>query len=121
MKALLYVFLGGGVGSVLRYFISSVSTRFFSVGIFPIGTLLINVLGSFLIGYFSGSFLKEDTPLKYLLITGFCGGFTTFSAFSIENVTLWQNGQTGMAVLYVVNSVFLGILSVFAGLYLAKG
>lgn len=120
LKALLYVFLGGGVGSVLRYWLSLLSTRFFSVGVFPIGTLLINILGSFLIGYFSGCFVREDY-LKYLLITGFCGGFTTFSAFSMENVTLWQSGQIGMALLYVATSVLLGILSVFVGIYLSKG
>lgn len=65
--------------------------------------------------------MKEDSAYKYLLITGFCGGFTTFSAFSMENVSLWQNGQIGWVFLYIMSSVIFGILAVFLGLQLGKG
>ena len=115
LTTVLYVFLGGGVGSLVRYFISYYTSRWFSVGGFPIGTFIVNILGCLLIGYLANIFIKVDSPMKFLLITGFCGGFTTFSTFSLENYNLWQQGQYGILSLYVLLSVILGIIAVLVG------
>lgn len=119
MKALIYVFLGGGAGSIFRFMISNYAHKLPMAGSFPIGTLLANVFGCFCIGIFSSLF-KENEYLKYLLVTGFCGGFTTFSTFSMENITLWQSGQYGILVLYLVLSIALGLSAVYLGSQLLK-
>jgi CrcB protein len=88
-----------------------------------LATLIINVLGSLLIGLFIGILAKyypENHPLKFLLIVGFCGGFTTFSSFASENYTLFQNGQQLHAYLYIIASVLLTIMAVGIGNYLTK-
>ena len=119
MKALIYVFIGGGVGSIFRFMISNYAHKLPMAGCFPLGTLLANVLGCFCIGIFSSLF-KENEYLKYLLVTGFCGGFTTFSTFSMENITLWQSGQYGILVLYLTLSIALGLSAVYLGSQLLK-
>lgn len=120
MKVLLYVFLGGGLGSVLRFYTSVLTAQLYKTGTFPLATFLVNVLGCLLIGMFSGYFIKADNSLKFLLITGFCGGFTTFSAFSAENLSLWQNGNHAMLIAYILLSVFAGVAAVYAGLQFGK-
>lgn len=104
------------MGSILRYLISFHTQKLWKINSFPLGTLAVNVLGCFMIGFLTSSLIKNDDGLKYLLITGLCGGFTTFSAFSIENYSLWESQQFGMMVLYITLSVLLGIIAVFAGL-----
>lgn len=108
--------IGGAAGSVLRYAISLWLTR--AHGDFPLATLLVNVTGSFLLAFFARAFSTPDSSavLRAALTIGFCGGFTTFSTFSAEFVTLVQEGRTLRATLYVAISVLVGIVAVMAGL-----
>lgn len=119
MKTIFLIFIGGGVGSVFRFWVSTHMQRFLSIQQFPVGTLLVNVLSCILIGYLTAIF-KDNPPLKYLFITGFCGGFTTFSTFSMESFQLWQLGNYSMAVAYIALSILLGLLGVFLGFNLVK-
>lgn len=120
IKNLLYIFLGGGAGSVLRFLISNYTQKTVNINNFPLGTFLVNVLGCFLIGWLTAYFVRVDSYLKFLLITGFCGGFTTFSAFSAENFSLWQSGNDGMLILYILLSVIVGFGAVYLGLLMVK-
>lgn len=120
MKQALLVFLGGGAGSVLRFVISK---NLNPVTTLPLGTLLVNIIGSLLIGLFLGLGLKEEylSPNTTLLLaTGFCGGFTTFSAFSYENQALLKSGDYLSFGIYTAGSIFLGIAAVLAGLWLSR-
>lgn len=120
MKVLFYIFIGGGLGSVLRFLVSNYSEKLWNIKGFPVGTFTVNILGCFLIGLASAYFLKVDNYLKFLIIAGFCGGFTTFSAFSIENYTLWQEGNYGILALYIGLSVIVGLIAVYAGFAVLK-
>lgn len=119
-KQLLYIFLGGGFGSVLRFLVSNFTQKLWNVNSFPMGTFVVNMVGCFLIGIFSTYSLKIDNYLKFLLITGFCGGFTTFSTFSAENISLWQNGNYGILIFYILLSVVLGFCLVYLGINISK-
>lgn len=112
MKNLLFVMLGGGAGSALRYLISQWLGK---VGHFPLSTFLVNVLGSFAIGWLLTHFGNSQQALKLLLITGFCGGFTTFSTFSAENMQLVEDGQYSTFVLYALGSLVLGLAAAYLG------
>lgn len=122
MKQLLFIGVGGFIGSIARYLVSKLNLtwQFYNI---PMGTLVVNIIGSLLIGLISGLLVHQLTSsenLKLFLITGICGGFTTFSAFTFENLQLIQTGHTGTAVIYTIVSVFLGILAVIGGLCLSK-
>ena len=123
MKEFLFVFVGGGIGSSLRYLVSLLWKQFISQPsvsnpiLFPWPTLVANVLGCFLIGLFyahaSSWHLKPDTTL--LLTTGLCGGLTTFSTFSWESISLLRSEQTTLFLLYLILSLLLGFLALLAG------
>ncbi|HMQ05862.1 MAG TPA: fluoride efflux transporter CrcB [Saprospiraceae bacterium] len=112
----LYVFIGGGIGSVFRYSLSKWIP--FYHGHFPFATLIANILASLILGLLLGFSFKYNIndEYKWLLMAGFCGGFSTFSTFSAECITLLERQQPAMMVLYIVISVLTGIFAVFAGL-----
>jgi CrcB protein len=90
---------------------------------FPLATFIANVIGCFLIGLFLGILAKNeltDSNLKWFLVTGFCGGFTTFSAFGMENFNLLQNNNTLLAFSYIALSIILGLFAVWFGLFVTK-
>ncbi|WP_255489801.1 fluoride efflux transporter CrcB [Dysgonomonas sp. 25] len=112
---ILLVGLGGGLGSILRFLTSTYINRWY-IQAFPMGTFVVNIVGCFLIGLLmamAGKYLNED--LRLLLITGFCGGYTTFSTFSAENMFLLQNGNYATLGLYILASVAVGLLAVWLG------
>lgn len=122
IKTLLLIGLGGAFGSIFRYLIHWITSKYFQSS-FPLSTFLVNVLGSLLIGLFIGylsKYFPENHPLKFLLIVGFCGGFTTFSSFALENYNLFQNNLQITAYLYILTSIILTISAVGLGSYLSK-
>lgn len=121
MKQALLVFVGGGFGSVARYFLGKWLNNLETS--IPYGTMLSNVLGSFLIGLFLGYLSKSGNVSQtqtLLLATGFCGGFTTFSTFAYENHIFLKNGDYFSFLPYTLGSLILGFLAVFLGLHLSK-
>ena len=120
--AFVLIFVGGGLGSMSRHAVNEASSSLVSVN-FPYGTLFVNVIGSLAMGLLAGwfAFRGEGGPLlRLFLATGFLGGFTTFSAFSLDAVLLWERGQTSVAFLYVGGSLGATILSVFVGLAIIR-
>lgn len=120
MKSLFYIFIGGGFGSVLRFLISNYTQKLWNIKDFPMGTFTVNIIGCFLIGMASAYFLKVDNYLKFLIIAGFCGGFTTFSTFSLENYSLWQDGNYFILGTYILLSILLGLVAVIGGFMIFK-
>ena len=121
MKSFLLVFLGGGLGSGLRYLVTITMNQYSKV--LPFGTFTVNMLGCLLIGLILGYVQRENTLTSnqtLLLATGFCGGFTTFSAFANENLELIKNGELFNFSVYTIGSVLIGILAVFIGFYLTN-
>lgn len=119
MSAYLAIAIGGALGSMARYATGIYVGRWLGTA-FPWGTLLINIIGSFLIGAFAESFaLRWDASpsTRVFLVVGICGGFTTFSTFSLDIVTLINRGELLVAGVYIVASVALGIAALYGGLY----
>ena len=121
LKTLLIIGFGGAIGSMLR-FLTTVLVQKWWPGQFPLATFIANVVGCFLIGLFIGLLEKHQLgspEWKWFLITGFCGGYTTFSAFGYENFSLLQNNSL-MAFGSIALSVVIGIMAVWFGLFIAK-
>jgi CrcB protein len=122
MTKLLVIFLAGGAGSVARYLVSGWVQRQGTES-FPLGTLVVNVLGCLLIGFltaaFSGRFLLRE-EYRIMITVGFIGGFTTFSTFGLETFTLLDDGQVMRAMMNVLLSVALGMVAVWFGYRLAQ-
>ena len=121
MKSFLLVFLGGGLGSALRYLVASAMNQYSKV--LPFGTFTVNIIGCLLIGMILGYAQRENTLTSnqtLLLATGFCGGFTTFSAFANENLELIKNGEIFNFSVYTTGSILVGVLAVFIGFYLTN-
>jgi CrcB protein len=114
IKNLLLVGLGGGIGSMLRY----AAALLIGSKYFPYATFAVNIIGCFVIGIVFALSMKDEASLnswKLFIATGICGGFTTFSAFSLENMGLLQNGKIGLAFIYITLSIVLGIAATFLG------
>lgn len=121
MKQILLVFLGGGIGSCLRFLISKYSNHYFNSVV--LGTFLVNLIGCLIIGIVLGlsiknTFLTQNQAL--ILTTGFCGGFTTFSAFSAENFAMFKAGELFQLSAYTLASVLLGMVAVGIGFWLSR-
>jgi len=121
-KAIMLVGLGGGLGSILRYLSSQLTNKIPNLS-FPLGTFLVNIAGCLLVGILIGLFSRAEFAnpnWKFLLITGFCGGFTTFSAFSAESISMFQSGNSFLAILYIAASVLVGLLAVWLGMVVVE-
>lgn len=114
---------GGAFGAVARYGVGVASVKLFGHG-FPWGTLIVNIVGSFLMGLLIAKLAQMDgvsQDVRHLCATGFLGAFTTFSTFSLDFVTLWERGEMLHAALYMVASVVVGIAALFLALWLMRG
>ena len=120
-KYLLLIGSGGFLGSISRYGVQGLVTKHFHWS-FPLGTLLVNIAGCLVIGFLWGLTEKPhhlSKSWRFFLATGFCGGFTTFSSFSLENMTLLRHGAYSQFFLYTSLSLFLGLLAVYTGFILS--
>jgi CrcB protein len=121
LKNILLVGIGGFVGSIGRYLLSQfVELRIFTS--FPLGTFAVNIIGCFIIGLLYGLTIRgaASPEIRFLLATGFCGGFTTFSTFSLESMTLLQDGQFWFVFLYMAGSLLAGLAAVWIGFLIIK-
>lgn len=122
MKAILIIWLGGGIGSVFRYLVQLGINKLVTVT-FPAGTFLVNITGCFVIGLLyglSGRYAALTSEWRLFLITGLCGGYTTFSSFSYESISLFRQGNYTYFILYTVLSVLIGLFSTIGGMNIIK-
>jgi fluoride exporter len=116
------VFIGGGIGAALRHGVNRASLALIGPG-YPAGTVIVNIVGSFLMGALASWFahrVGHSQALRLFLTTGILGGFTTFSAFSLDTAVMWERGDYGGAAVYVVASVVISIAGLFAGLAVTR-
>ena len=111
----LAVFVGGGLGSVLRWLVGKWTLAWFGYG-FPVGTLAVNIAGSLAIGIAIGALEGVGQPAKLFFVTGLLGGFTTFSAFSLDSALMWERSDYAALGAYVTGSVVLSIAALFLGM-----
>lgn len=120
-KDILYVGIGGGIGSIFRFIISRLVIRYATPEWTFAGTLAVNITGCFLIGAIAGWMLAhqpDNQTFRLLFIVGFCGGYTTFSTFAFENLRLIETNQWGLFAFYTLSSVVLGLLAAWGGMKL---
>ena len=121
LKEIIAVFIGGGIGSILRFLVNKI--EIISENNFPYSTFISNFLGCFILGLVLGYFIKSENPNSVLFVfltVGLCGGFTTFSSFSYENLQLLQNGEILTFLVYLLGSLIIGIISVYIGMLIFK-
>lgn len=121
MLNIIAIFLGGGLGSIIRYFLSNL-LKTYSID-FPLATLCVNLIGSFILGFTIALFWNKShlhPTIKIAITVGFCGGLTTFSTFSWETFDMIKNGEFILAFLYVFISVLICLLAISLGAFLAK-
>lgn len=118
IKQILLVGIGGAVGSALRFLMSELTIRYYTQS-FPLATFAINIIGCFIIGILVNS-IPTNSSLKFILIAGFCGGFTTFSTFARETFDLIHNNQSVVAITYTIASCVIGVLAVWLGMYISN-
>lgn len=122
MQNVIAVFLGGGIGAVLRYLTGVFAVRFLSVNL-PVATFAVNIVGCFILGLLFAFFIDRpeiNTSLKLALTAGFCGGLTTFSTFSLELFEMLKNAQYMQVFVYLILSLIIGLLAVWVGVCCAK-
>lgn len=122
MKQVLVIWIGGGFGSLLRYWMQLLASKLLAVS-FPVGTLIVNISGCFLIGLFYGMLTKSaftNSDWKLFLVTGLCGGYTTFSSFSYESISLFKEGNYLYFITYIVSSFILGLMATVVGSVIIK-
>ena len=122
LRQIILVAVGGAVGSVARHLVSVASLRLFGPG-FPYGTLIVNLVGAFVMGVFIEILARRfggSTDLRLLIATGVLGGFTTFSSFALDTAVLWERGELVSSFVYVAVTLILGLAALFLGLGLAR-
>lgn len=122
MQNIIAVFIGGGMGAMLRYLTGVCALRYLSVNL-PVATFAVNILGCFILGFLYALFIDKpeiNTPLKLALTAGFCGGLTTFSTFSLELFEMLKNAQLMQLSVYLLLSIILGLTAVWIGVSFAK-
>lgn len=118
MKTILAIFIGGGLGSVTRYLLGNWVSRLFT-NPFPFGTLTVNLTACFLAGLLAG-FVSKDDAMKSFLVIGFCGGFSTFSAFTLDSAKLFNSGLPGQMLLYIALSLIGCVAATFVGAWMGS-
>ena len=122
LRQIILVAVGGAVGSVARHLVGVASLRLFGPG-FPYGTLIVNLVGAFVMGVFIEILARRfggSTDLRLLIATGVLGGFTTFSSFALDTAVLWERGELVSSFVYVAVTLILGLAALFLGLGLAR-
>lgn len=122
LKQIVLVGMGGGTGSIFRYLTSVLTAKYYA-NVFPMATFTANLIGCFLIGLFIGYIDRNHTlspDYRFLLVTGFCGGYTTFSSFALENFNLFHSQNYFTLAAYILLSVVMGYIAVALGMYISK-
>jgi CrcB protein len=119
IKQILLVGLGGSIGSVARYLCQRMALSIYPHS-FPWGTFAVNFTGCFLIGWFWGKAITGHEDWRLFLMTGLCGGFTTFSAFTLESISLLKDNKTGLFFLYAAGSLIACLLATYAGIRMTR-
>lgn len=122
MKQVFVIWIGGGFGSLLRYWVQLLTSKLLAAS-FPIGTLLVNISGCFVIGLFYGLLTRSmfnNGDWRLFLITGLCGGYTTFSSFSYESISLFKEGNYLYFITYILVSLIIGFIATAVGSVIIK-